>query len=58
MVHSGMNQREQPVVIGAVLILKKRTMAKESVAILKGKIDVVEVLAELNAALSEEWLAF
>ncbi len=33
-------------------------MAKESVAILKGKIDVVEVLAELNAALSEEWLAF
>lgn len=33
-------------------------MAKESVAILSGKIDVVEVLAELNAALSEEWLAF
>ena len=33
-------------------------MAKESVAILSGRIDVVEVLAELNAALSEEWLAF
>lgn len=58
MTYSGMNQRERPIVIGAVLILKKRTMAKESVAILKGKIDVVEVLAELNAALSEEWLAF
>ena len=33
-------------------------MAKESVAILKGRIDVSEVLDELNAALSEEWLAF
>lgn len=40
------------------LILKKGIMAKESVAILSGKIDVVEVLDELNAALSEEWLAF
>ena len=33
-------------------------MAKESVAILKGRIDVSEVLDELNAALAEEWLAF
>ena len=33
-------------------------MAKESVAILKGRIDVSEVLDELNAALSEEWLRF
>ncbi len=33
-------------------------MAKESVAILKGKVDVAEVLKQLNAALSEEWLAF
>lgn len=33
-------------------------MAKESVAILKGKIDVSALLLQLNAALSEEWLAF
>ncbi len=33
-------------------------MAKESVNILKGKIDVTEVVAQLNAALSEEWLAY
>ena len=33
-------------------------MAKESVSILKGKIDVAKVLDELNVALSEEWLAF
>ncbi len=33
-------------------------MAKESVAILKGRIDVAVVLDELNAALSEEWLAY
>ncbi|MFI3239727.1 MAG: ferritin-like domain-containing protein [Bacteroidales bacterium] len=33
-------------------------MAKESLAILKGKIDVVLVLEHLNAALSEEWLAY
>ena len=32
-------------------------MAKESVSILKGKIDVAKVLDELNVALSEEWLA-
>lgn len=33
-------------------------MARESVALLKGKIDVAKVLDELNAALSEEWLAY
>lgn len=33
-------------------------MAKESVEILKGKIDVPDLLSLLNAALSEEWLAF
>ncbi|MCH5328097.1 MAG: ferritin [Coprobacter sp.] len=33
-------------------------MAKESVDILKGKIDVKKVIEQLNAALSEEWLAF
>ena len=31
-------------------------MAKESVNILKDKIDIVDLLAQLNAALSEEWL--
>lgn len=30
-------------------------MAKETVNILKDKIDIVELLAQLNAALSEEW---
>lgn len=33
-------------------------MAKESVKILKGKIDVDNLLSQLNAALSEEWLAY
>ena len=33
-------------------------MGKQSVAIIKSVIDVDKVLAELNAALSEEWLAF
>lgn len=33
-------------------------MAKESVALLKGKIEVSKVLDELNAALSEEWMAY
>lgn len=33
-------------------------MARESVEILKGKIDVDKLLMQLNAALSEEWLAF
>ena len=33
-------------------------MAKESVEILKGKLDVSNLLSQLNAALSEEWLAF
>lgn len=33
-------------------------MAKESVKILKGKLDVEELLRQLNIALSEEWLAY
>ncbi len=33
-------------------------MAKESIAILKDRVDVVQILDELNTALSEEWLAF
>lgn len=33
-------------------------MAKESVALLKGKIDVAVVLDQLNSALSEEWMAY
>lgn len=33
-------------------------MAKGSIEILKGKIDVQKVIEQLNAALSEEWLAF
>ena len=33
-------------------------MAKESIALLKGKIDVAKVLDDLNAALSEEWMAY
>ena len=33
-------------------------MAKESVKILRGKIDVDNLLSQLNAALSEEWLAY
>lgn len=33
-------------------------MAKGTVALLKGKIDVDAVIAQLNAALSEEWLAY
>lgn len=33
-------------------------MAKESIQILKGKLDVTSLLSQLNAALSEEWLAY
>ncbi len=33
-------------------------MARESVLILRQRIDVPELLGQLNAALSEEWLAF
>ena len=40
------------------LIENFKIMAKESVDILKGKIDVKKVLEQLNAALAEEWLAF
>ena len=32
-------------------------MAKESVKILQGKLDVKSLIDQLNAALSEEWLA-
>lgn len=33
-------------------------MAKESVKILQGKLDVKSLIEQLNAALSEEWLAY
>lgn len=33
-------------------------MAKESVKILQGKLDVESLISQLNAALSEEWLAY
>lgn len=33
-------------------------MAKESVKILQGKLDVESLINQLNAALSEEWLAY
>ncbi len=33
-------------------------MARESVKILQGKLDVESLIAQLNAALSEEWLAY
>lgn len=33
-------------------------MAKESVKILQGKLDVQSLIDQLNAALSEEWLAY
>lgn len=33
-------------------------MAKESVNILKGKLNVENLISQLNAALSEEWLAY
>ena len=33
-------------------------MAKESILILRKRIDLPELLSQLNAALSEEWLAF
>ena len=33
-------------------------MAKESVKILQGKLDVKSLIDQLNAALSEEWLAY
>ena len=33
-------------------------MAKESVKILQGKLDVEKLISQLNAALSEEWLAY
>lgn len=38
--------------------LNRITMAKESVLILRKRIDLPELLSQLNAALSEEWLAF
>ena len=33
-------------------------MAKESILILRKRIDLPELISQLNAALSEEWLAF
>lgn len=33
-------------------------MAKESVKVLQGKLDVESLISQLNAALSEEWLAY
>ena len=33
-------------------------MARESILILRQRIDLPALLAQLNAALSEEWLAF
>ena len=33
-------------------------MARESVLILQKRVDIPDLLARLNAALSEEWLAF
>lgn len=33
-------------------------MAKESVKILQGKLDVEKLISQLNAALAEEWLAY
>ena len=33
-------------------------MAKESVKILRGKLDVESLITQLNAALAEEWLAY
>ena len=33
-------------------------MARESVKILQGKLDVESWIAQLNAALAEEWLAY
>ena len=33
-------------------------MARESVKILQGKLDVESLISQLNAALSEEWLAY
>ena len=33
-------------------------MARESVKILQGKLDVESLIAQLNAALAEEWLAY
>ncbi len=39
-------------------ILKFRIMARESILILRKRIDLPELLSQLNSALSEEWLAF
>ena len=33
-------------------------MARESVKILQGKLDVESLISQLNAALAEEWLAY
>ena len=38
--------------------LNFKIMARESVKILQGKLDVESLIAQLNAALAEEWLAY
>jgi len=38
--------------------LNIKIMARESVKILQGKLDVESLIAQLNAALAEEWLAY
>ena len=38
--------------------LNFKIMAKESVKILQGKLDVESLISQLNAALAEEWLAY
>lgn len=58
----------EPLIFTGVILVKlkkgfnntqiTKVMARESVALLKGKVDVSKVLDQLNAALSEEWLAY
>mgnify|MGYP002096336985 FL=1 len=41
-----------------VLKSQIKIMARESVKILQGKLDVESLISQLNAALAEEWLAY
>ncbi len=43
---------------GGIITPKNSVMAKESVLILRQRIEIPELLNQLNAALSEEWLAY
>ena len=43
---------------GGIITPKISVMAKESVLILRQRIEIPELLNQLNAALSEEWLAY